>query len=246
MEGYIMMFACQDILGQERRTDLTPEEWYQLHAALDSTLAVNFAYDEIVYTAELEKNYSLRMDPIDERSIIQAGEDERIKAVYDAIESRYNAKGIMLGHETSIYAPYIYEIHEEGKQMQVFTTIFEQRYVLTRTNRGYGFFERGGSVIPTRLDFEKQNGKWVLQKWTEAKDGSDYADSIEEMCKGHIGLAKVMMVGGEYHMLMWQNLIYYMNAHYGGMNIPVYVSSYTDDATLEKVSEYIRVVPMFN
>ena len=244
LEGYIMMFACQDILGDPRRSDLKPTEWYSLYAALDSTLAVNFAYDKLVYTKELEKNYSMGMNHVDDCSIIQAGEDARVKAVYDAIENRYNPKGIMLSHETSIYAPYIYEIHEEGKRMQVFTTIFEERYVLTRTKQGYGFFERGGSVVPTRLDFEKQNGEWVLQKWTEAEDGNRYAPSIEEMCKGHTGLAKVMMVGGEYHMLMWQNLIYYMNAHYGG-KIPVYISSYSDAGNLQKVGKYIKVIPMF-
>ena len=245
LEAYIMMFACQDILGETRRPDLKPSEWYWLYAALDSTLAANFAYNKLVYTPELEKNYSLGIKDVDECSIIRVGEDDRIKAVYDAIESRYNPDGVMLGHTVQMYAPYIYKIHEEGKRMQVFTTIFEQSYVLTRTQKGYGFFERGGSVIPTRLDFEKQNGQWVLQEWTEAKDGSDYDDSIKEMCKGHIGLAKVMMVGGNYHDLMWQNMIYYMNAHYGGLNIPVYVSSYTDVETLEKISEFIRVVPMF-
>lgn len=246
LEGYIMMFACQDILGEARRTDLTPTEWYQYYSMLDSTLAANFAYDEIIYTPELEKENSLGIRDVDKWSIIRAGEDDRIKAVYDAIESKYNAKGITLSHETSIYAPYIHKIYEEGKRMQVFVTIFEQDYVMTRTKKGYGFFERGGSVIPTRLDFEKQNGEWVLQEWTEAMDGSYYDDSVKEMCKRHFGLASKMMDGGDYHMLMWQNIIYYMNAHYGGMNIPVYVSSYTDDATLEKVGKYIRVVPMFD
>ena len=245
LEAYIMMFACQDILGESRRTDLTPAEWYRYYSMLDSTLAVNFAYDKIVYTPELEKEYSLGIKDVDEWSIIRAGEDERIKTVYDAIERKYNAKGIQLGHTVSMYAPYIHKIHEEGKRMQVFVTIFEQDYVLNRTPKGYGFFERGGSVIPTRLDFEKQNGEWVLQEWTEAMDGSYYDDSIKEMCKGHFGLASKMLDGGDYHMLMWQNIIYYMNAHYGGMNIPVYVSSYTDTETLEKVGKYIRVVPMF-
>ncbi|MBQ2880603.1 MAG: DUF4825 domain-containing protein [Anaerotignum sp.] len=245
LEGYIMMFACQDILGEPRRPDLKPTEWYWLYAALDSTLAANFAYDKLVYTAALEKKHGFGMNHVDACSIIRAGEDERIKAVYDAIENRYNPDGIMLSHKTNIYAPYIYEIHEEGKRMQVFTTIFEQSYVLTRTQKGYGFFERGGSVIPTRLDFEKQNGKWVLQDWTEAEDGNRYAPSIEEMCNGDVGLAKVMMVGGEYHMLMWQNIVYYMNAHYGGMNIPVYFSSYASEMDVEKINQYIRAIPMF-
>ena len=245
LSWYIMMFACQDILGQSRQADLTPAEWYQNYSMLDSTLAVNFAYDKIVYTPELEKENSMGIRNADKWSIIRAGEDDRIKAVYDALEERYNPDGIKLGHEVNMYAPYIHKIQEEGKRMQVFATIFQQDYVLTRTKKGYGFFERGGSVIPTRLDFEKQNGEWVLQEWTEAMDGSYYDDSIKEMCKGHIGLASKMMDGGDYHMLMWQNIIYYMNAHYGGLNIPVYVSSYTDEATLEKVSKYIRVIPMF-
>ena len=245
LEAYIMMFACQDILGEPRQTDLTPAEWYRYYSMLDSTLAANFSYDKIVYTLELEKNYSMGIRNADKWSIIRAGEDERIKTVYDAIERKYNAKGIQLGHTVSMYAPYIHKIHEEGKRMQVFVTIFEQDYVLNRTQKGYGFFERGGSVIPTRLDFEKQNGEWVLQEWTEAMDGSFYDDSIKEMCKGHFGLASKMLDGGDYHMLMWQNIIYYMNAHYGGMNIPVYVSSYTDTETLEKVGKYIRVIPMF-
>ena len=245
LEAYIMMFACQDILGEPRQTDLTPAEWYRYYSMLDSTLAANFSYDKIVYTLELEKNYSMGIRNADKWSIIRAGEDERIKTVYDAIERKYNAKGIQLGHTVSMYAPYIHKIHEEGKRMQVFVTIFEQDYVLNRTPKGYGFFERDGSVIPTRLDFEKQNGEWVLQEWTEAMDGSYYDDSIKEMCKGHFGLASKMLDGGDYHMLMWQNIIYYMNAHYGGMDIPVYVSSYTDTETLEKVGKYIRVIPMF-
>ena len=245
LEAYIMMFACQDILGEPRRADITPAEWYRLYEALDSTVAANFAYNELIYTPELEKEYSMGMKDVDECSIIRVGEDDRIKAVYDVIEEKYNPEGIMLGHTVQMYAPYIHKIHEEGKRMQVFVTIFQADYVMTRTKTGYGFFERGGSVIPTRLDFEKQNGAWVLQEWTEAMDGSGYDDSIKEMCKGHFGLASEMMNGGNYHMLMWQNMIYYMNGHYGGMHIPVYISSYTDAETLEKVGKYIRVVPMF-
>ena len=45
-------------------------------------------------------------------------------------------------------------------------------------------------------------------------------------------------------MLMWQNLIYYMNAHYGG-EIPVYISSYSDAGNLQKVGKYMKVIPMF-
>ena len=246
LEAYIMMFACQDILGEERQADITPAEWYRLYTALDSTYAANFAYDEIIYTPELEKEYSLGIKDVDACSIIRAGEDDRIKAVYDALEERYNPEGIMLGHKVNMYAPYIHKIHESGKNMKVYTTIHEQTYAWSRTKKGYGLFERGGSSIPTRLDFRKENGEWKLMNWVQAKDGSEYADSIKQMCGIYRDVANAMLGhDGNTGMLMWQNIIYYMNAHYGGMDIPVYVSSYTDEATLEKVSKYIRVVPMF-
>ncbi len=246
LEAYIMMFACQDILGEERQADITPAEWYRLYTALDSTYAANFAYDEIIYTPELEKEYSLGIRDVDACSIIRAGEDDRIEAVYDALEERYNPEGIMLGHKVNMYAPYIHKIHESGKNMKVYTTIYEKTYAWSRTKKGYGLFERGGSSIPTRLDFRKENGEWKLMNWVQAKDGSEYADSIKQMCGIYRDVANAMLGrDGNTGMLMWQNMIYYMNAHYGGMDIPVYVSSYTDAETLEKVGKYIRVVPMF-
>ena len=244
LEGYIMMFACQDILGEPRQADVTPTEWYQLYSALDSTLAVAFRYDEKVYPAELVREYI--MGDVDEWSVLKAREDDRVRAVYDALENKYNVKGILLGHTVNIYAPYIHKIYEKGDTMQVFATIMEQTYALSRTNTGYGFFERGGSVIPSRLDFKKQNGKWVLTDWIEAEDGSYYDDSIKEMCKGHIGLASKMMDGGENaYLLLWQNIIYYMQAHYGGMDIPVYFTSYLGGADIAKINHYIKAIPMF-
>ena len=246
LEAYIMMFACQDILGEERKADITPAEWYRLYTALDSTYTANFAYDEIIYTPELEKEYSLGIRDVDACSIIRAGEDDRIEAVYDALEERYNPEGIMLGHKVNMYAPYIHKIHESGKNMKVYTTIYEKTYAWSRTKKGYGLFERGGSSIPTRLDFRKENGEWKLMNWVQAKDGSKYTDSIKQMCGIYRDVANAMLGrDGNTEMLMWQNIIYYMNAHYGGMDIPVYVSSYTDAETLEKVGKYIRVVPMF-
>ena len=243
---YVMMFACQDILGEARNTDLTPAEWYMNYAALDSLMVVPFAYyTGSHYGEEMEQKYGLREVP-QKWSIIGVGKDQRVRAVYDALAERYGAKESgPYFPKVTFFAPYIHKIYEKGNTMQVFVTINSSKFVLTRTRTGEGFFERGGSVIPTRLDFEKQNDEWVLVDWIEAMDGSYYDDSIKEMCKGHFGLANEMMDGGEYHMLMWQNIIYYMNAYYGGMDIPVYISSYTDEATLEKVGKYIRVIPMF-
>ncbi len=250
LSWYIMMFACQDILGEPRRTDLTPAEWYQYYSMLDSTLAVPFRYDAMVYTSDMEKKYSLNMPSAEKDSIIAAGKDQRIKAIYDVLDEKFN-KDMTLGHKVTFYAPQIFHIEENDDTMSIFAVIFDSTYVLTSTNMGYGFFERGGSVIPSRLDFVKKDGEWVLQKWTQAEDGNRYASSIEEMCKDVKNPKKlanklISNSAGNVHMLMWQNIIYYMNAHYGGMNIPIYISSYTDTDTLEKVGKYIQVIPMFN
>lgn len=249
LEAYIMMFACQDILGEPRQTDLTPTEWYRYYSMLDSALAVPFRYDAVVYTSALEKEYSLNMPSAEKDSIIAAGKDQRIKAVYDVLDANLN-KGMSLGHKVTFYAPQIFHIEEMDDTMSIFAMIFDSTYALSRTKTGYGFFERGGSMIPSRMDFERINGTWVLTKWTQAEDGSNYASSIKKMCKDvknskTLANKLISNSAGNVHMLMWQNIIYYMNAHYGGMDIPVYVSSYTDEDTLAKVGKYIRVVPMF-
>lgn len=246
LEGYLMMFACQDILREGRQTDLTPTEWFAGQLASDSVFVAAFAYDAGLYTADLRENYSLGDKDAEKWSIVSAGEDARLQAVYAALQERNAAFAEDAeSRRTAIFAPYIHKIVENGDEMQVFATIFEQEFVLTRTNEGDGFFDTGGSVVPTRLDFVKENGAWQLTDWITAKDGSYYMDSIKEMCAGQIGLAQKMLGDGKEHELMWQNIVYYMKANYGEMDIPFYTSSHVDEGLLKKVNQYIRLVPLY-
>ncbi len=247
LEGYIMMFACQDILGEPRQVDLRPTEWYFAYAALDSTLCAPFAYDAMFYTADMEKACGLDGSAARKWSVVAAGQDERLQAVYDALDARCN-EDMTEGHKVTFYAPLVQEIAEKGNSMSVFAVIFDNTYTRSRTkNGGYALFERGGSVIPSRLDFEKRGGKWVLTKWTQARDGSDYADSIREMCDGNNGLANKMISydSEACQMLLWQNIIYYMKANYEGMDMPIYFNSYMDEANIEKINKYIKIIPMY-
>ncbi|MGN0134120.1 MAG: M56 family metallopeptidase, partial [Anaerotignum sp.] len=208
LEGYIMMFACQDILGEPRQTDLQPTEWYQCYAALDSTLCAPFSYDPMFYTADMEKEYGLDGSAVKKWSVVAAGQDERLQAVYAALDARCN-EDMTVGHKVTFYAPLVQEIAEKGNSMSVFAVIFDNSYTMIRTKSGgYALFERGGSVIPSRLDFEKRGGKWVLTKWTQAQDGSDYEDSIKKMCDGNTSLARQMVSydSEACQMLLWQNI----------------------------------------
>lgn len=246
LEGYIKASACRDILGEPTDKDILPTEWYRNYAALDSTTCAPFTYGETgLYTEDLAKKYS--MGGADKYSIVAAGKDERLRVVYTALGDRFN-KYNNDGHTTTIYAPLIEDIKESGKKMQVFAVIFDSSYTMSRTKEGYALFERGGSVVPSRLDFEKRNGKWILTDWTQAKDGSYYADSIKKMCGGDNALAKKMISydNDACQMLLWQNMIYYMKANYDGMEMPIYFDSYMDAKNIKKISKYIEIIPTYD
>lgn len=250
LEGYIKASACQDILGEHRDKDVlpTPTEWYRNYTATDSTYCAPFRYggtDATQYTADLTKKYS--MGGSDKYSIVAAGKDERLRAVYTALSDRFNNYSYA-GYTTTIYAPLIEGIKESGNKMQVFAVIFDSTYAMSRTKEGYALFERGGSVVPSRLDFEKRNGKWILTDWTQAEDGSYYADSIKRMCDGDNALAKKMISydSDACQMLLWQNMIYYMKANYGGMKLPIYFDSYMEEKNIKKISKFIDITPTYD
>lgn len=251
LEGYIKMSACQDILGEHRDKDVlpTPTEWYyRIYTATDSTYCAFFTYgdtDTTLYTKDLAKTYS--MGGSDQYSIVAAGKDERLRAVYTALSDRFNNYSYA-GYTTTIYAPLIEGIKESGNKMQVFAVIFDSTYAMSRTKEGYALFERGGSVVPSRLDFEKRNGKWILTDWTQAEDGSYYADSIKKMCDGDNALAKKMISydSDACQMLLWQNMIYYMKANYGGMKLPIYFDSYMEEKNIKKISKFIDITPTYD
>lgn len=249
LDGYIKMSACQDILGEHRDKDvlLTPTEWYRNYTATDSTYCAFFTYgdtDTTLYTKDLAKTYS--MGGSDQYSVVAAGKDERLRAVYTALSDRFNKYNA--GYTTTIYAPLIEGMKESGNKMQVFAVIFDSTYAMSRTKEGYALFERGGSVVPSRLDFEKRNGKWILTEWTQAEDGSYYADSIKRMCDGDNALAKKMISydSDACQMLLWQNMIYYMKANYGGMKLPIYFDSYMEEKNIKKISKFIDITPTYD
>ena len=250
LEGYIKTSACQDILGEHRDKDVlpTPTEWYRIYTATDSTYCAFFTYgdtDTTLYTKDLAKTYS--MGGSDKYSIVAAGKDERLRAVYTALSDRFNNYS-NAGYTTTLYAPLIEGIKESGNKMQVFAVIFDSTYAMSRTKEGYALFERGGSVVPSRLDFEKRNGKWILTDWTQAEDGSYYADSIKRMCDGDNALAKKMISydSDACQMLLWQNMIYYMKANYGGMKLPIYFDSYMEEKNIKKISKFIDITPTYD
>ena len=253
LRGQIMMLACQDILGEERRTDVAPKDWYMYQKAIDSFLMTPFLYDaqmqEMFYTAKLEKDYGMNESAAKKWSVVAAGQDERLQGVYAALDAHFN-EGIKTGDQVTFYAPLVYDIQEKGDTMHVLAVIADSTYAVSRSVNGFGsrsLIEQGGSVIPSRLDFEKRGGKWVLMKWTQAKDGSYYADSIKEMCDGDSGLANKMISYDQEacQMLLWQNIIYYMKANYDGMHIPIYFNSFMEEKNVEKINQYIEAIPLY-
>ena len=86
-------------------------------------------------------------------SVVAAGKDERLRAVYTALSDRFNNYS-KAGYTTTIYAPLIEGMKENGNKMQVFAVIFDSSYTMSRTKEGYALFERGGSVVPSRLDLK--------------------------------------------------------------------------------------------
>ena len=138
---------------------------------------------------------------------------------------------------------------ENGNRMQVFAVIFDSSYTMSRTKKGYARHLSGAVLwCRGRLDFEKRNGKWILTDWTQAEDGSYYADSIKKMCDGDNALAKKMISydSDACQMLLWQNMIYYMKANYGGMELPIYFDSYMDEENIKKISKFIDITPTYD
>ncbi len=184
-------------------------------------------YDASVYTDELAQytfdNHTYEPPANEKWSILGAGEDERVRAVYDAVSERYNGNTGGAGHSTVIFAPTIFQMEEERNRLTVYARLDLEKYVLIHTEKsGYEFRPWDGSVESVRLDFEKQGGKWTLKEWAQA--------DIDQASDGKLQL---------------QNVVYYMKAHYGDMNIPVVPTSgrFETDIVSEALEENLKVVP---
>lgn len=250
LKGHIMKFACQDILGQERNTEQTPGEWYFLYSAVDSTLCAPFVYDASVYTDELAQytfdNHTYEPPANEKWSILGAGEDERVRAVYDAVSERYNGNTGGAGHSTVIFAPTIFKMKEEGDKLSVYARLDLDKYVLIRTDKsGYEFRLWDGRIDFIRLDFEKRNGKWTLEEWAQAETGPGVEERLTKLCAEDPEVGTQMLEGSEDGKLNLQNVVYYMKAHYGEMNIPVVPTDgrFETDVVAEALEQNLKVVP---
>lgn len=250
LKGHIMKFACQDILGQERNTEQTPGEWYFLYSAVDSTLCAPFVYDASVYTDELAQytfdNHTYEPPANEKWSILGAGEDERVRAVYDAVSERYNGNTGGAGHSTVIFAPTIFKMKEEGNRLTVYTRLDLDKYVLIRTDKsGYEFRLWDGRIDFIRLDFERRNGKWTLEEWAQAETGPGVEERLTKLCAEDPEVGTQMLEGSEDGKLNLQNVVYYMKAHYGEMNIPVVPTDgrFETDVVAEALEQNLKVVP---
>ncbi len=250
LKGHIMKFACQDILGQERDAEQTPGEWYFLYSAADSMYCAPFVYDENVYTDELAQytfDKHTYKPPADGKwSILGAGEDERVRAVYDAVSERYNGNTGGAGHSTVIFAPTIFKMKEEGDRLTVYARLGLDRYVLIRTDKsGYEFRPWDGRSENVRLDFEKQGGKWILQEWAQEETGPAWDNGIKKLCAEDPEVGTQMLESSGDGKLNLQNVVYYMKAHYGEMNIPVVPTygRFETDVVSEALEQNLKVVP---
>lgn len=243
--GYIMMAVCLELLKTPTDTisslleEMTPSQWYSAYCALDSVAILPFQYDESIYTEELEKIGILSMKNATKEGLVTRHSDV-LKAVYTAMEQRFSEEGG--NREVQIFAPLISHISQKDDKLSVYAVIGLTRYSFLRTpNVGYQLIEGGGSCVPSRLNFEWKDGGWNLVEWEEAKDGSEYATSIKEMCKGTIGVANDMISYDtrEMQMLLMQNLIFYMNDKW---NITVYGNSYMEEKDIQEVCKYISFI----
>lgn len=86
----------------------------------------------------------------------------------------------------TVVAPTIFGSYEEGNKLKIFATVFSNRYKLHNKMLS----EVGGSVVPVAITYIKSdNGKYTLQEYLEAKDGSYFSASIKDFC--------IMPVSGE-------------------------------------------------
>ncbi|AOT69295.1 M56 family metallopeptidase [Geosporobacter ferrireducens] len=95
--------------------------------------------------------------------------------VYDAAIEQYSRSDAGF----TVVAPTIFGSYEEGNKLKVFVTVFSNRYKLYDKTLS----EVGGSVIPAAITYtKKENGRYTLDEYLEAMDGSYFLQSIKEYC----------------------------------------------------------------
>jgi beta-lactamase regulating signal transducer with metallopeptidase domain len=152
LRGQIMMQLCKELLG--KRNNVT-----------DESLSPQEWYNALSIRQEI----SLPHFEYD-------GQDQIEKLVYDTeVEKNSDSKrgGFM------VVAPKIFGSYEEENLLKVFVTTYSARYKLY----GNTLSQEGGSIIPAAITYRKDdNGRYVLEKYEQARDGSEFGPSVREYC----------------------------------------------------------------
>lgn len=153
LRGQIMMRLCKELLGA--RNNVT-----------DESLSPQEWYDALDIRQEiLLPNYEYDgQDPIEK--LIYVTEIE--------MDSASNNRGGFI-----IVAPKVFGSYEEEDMLKVFVTTYSARYKLFDN----ALSQEGGSIIPAAITYRKDNsGGYILEKYEQARDGSEFGPSIREYC----------------------------------------------------------------
>ncbi|MDD4146209.1 MAG: M56 family metallopeptidase [Clostridia bacterium] len=153
LRGQIMMRLCKELLGA--RNNITDESLspQEWYNALDIRQEIELPHFE--YDGQ---------DPIEK--LVYATEVEK--------DSASNKRGGFI-----IVAPKVFGSCEEEDMLKVFVTTYSARYKLF----GNTLSQEGGSIIPAAITYRKDNNdRYVLEKYEQARDGSEFGPSVREYC----------------------------------------------------------------
>lgn len=244
--GQVKMLACRTVLGDTAETDLSPTAWYAtVYTATDSQYCPPFFYDAAVYTVDLARDTALDGTAAQEWSVVAAGDDVRLQAVYQALTQQFSDSGAA-GQRVRFFAPYVVEMEETADTLSVYCVLREGVYVRTHTPQsGYALFEEGGANIPCRMDFVKRGGDWVFTALQQPQDGTAYTSSILAFCEGDEALADALLAvdPNEVERLLWQNILYYLRANFADTRaMPLYIHTFVEADTLREVQRFADVI----
>lgn len=77
-----------------------------------------------------------------------------------------------------VVAPKIFGSYEEEGYLKVFATTFHARYKLY----GNVLSLEGAGIIPVAITYRKDSSGYVIEKYEQARDGSEFSPSIKEYC----------------------------------------------------------------
>lgn len=153
LRGQIMMRLCKELLGG--RNNVT-----------DASLSPKEWYNALDIRQEVELP-----------NFVYDGQDTIEKLVYATEvekDSASNKRGGFI-----IVAPKVFGSYEEEDMLKVFVTTYSARYKLF----GNTLSQEGGSIIPAAITYRKDdNGRYVLEKYEQARDGSEFGPSVREYC----------------------------------------------------------------